>query len=61
MGGSDCTVTRPPLKARPEPQSPAEIRDEIAFLEEKLNGQMDAAIQDRIDIMRQRLQKGGTH
>ena len=49
-------MTNPLLKIRPEPQTPDEIRAEIAFLEDQLNGNMDAAIQDRIDILRKKLE-----
>jgi hypothetical protein len=45
----------PRLKMRPEPRTPAEIREEIEFLESQLNGQLDGAIQDRIERLKERL------
>jgi hypothetical protein len=44
-----------PIKFRPEPKTDDEIRAEIAFLEDQLNGHLDPAIQDRINILKRRL------
>jgi hypothetical protein len=39
---------RTPLRARPEPTTRAEIEAEIEFLEDRLNGRLDEAIEHRI-------------
>lgn len=44
-----------PHRARPEPRTAAEIRAEIEFLEDKLNGGLDGAIEHRIAELRRRL------
>jgi tRNA U34 5-carboxymethylaminomethyl modifying GTPase MnmE/TrmE len=46
---------RTPLRARPEPITRAEIEAEIDFLEDRLNGQLDEAIEHRIKELRERL------
>jgi hypothetical protein len=48
-------MDRPPLRVRKEPVTRKEILEEIAFLEEKLNGDLDEAIEDRIKILKARL------
>jgi hypothetical protein len=48
---------RLPCKARPEPQTADEIRADIEFWEEQLNGQLDEAIEDRIWRLKDRLRE----
>ena len=43
------------IRVRPEPQTSGEIRAEIAFLEEQLNGRLDEAIEHRIAVLREKL------
>jgi hypothetical protein len=49
---------RPPLKARPEPKTIAEIREEIEFWEQQINGSsLNGAVRNRITHLRERLRQ----
>jgi hypothetical protein len=50
-------MPHPRLRVLPEPQTAEEIRERIALLEDRLNGQLDEAIQDLIDKLKEKLKK----
>jgi hypothetical protein len=50
-------MPNPLLRVLPEPQTAEEIRERIALLEDRINGQLDEAIQDLIDKLKEKLKK----
>jgi hypothetical protein len=49
---------RLPLKARPEPKTAGEIREEIEFWEQQINGgSLNGAVRNRILHLREKLAK----
>lgn len=48
---------KPPIRARPEPKTSVEIREEIAFLTDRLQSvsSLDQAIRERIEELKKRM------